>query len=113
MTENQKQLKILIRHKPKEHEVYEGYYNRAVEQNTGKLIDNIPFKTKLEYVGFVRGRSALNIQWKDLNTNIIYYSGMTLLDEALKNKRIKEGGIIEGEFWFKKQGTSILLTGCI
>lgn len=32
MTENQKQLKILIRNKPKEHEVYEGYYNRAVEK---------------------------------------------------------------------------------
>lgn len=54
-----------------------------------KLIDNIPFKTTLEYIGFVRGRSALNIQWKDLNSNTLYYSGMTLLDEALNNKKNK------------------------
>jgi hypothetical protein len=67
------------------------------------------FGAELKYVGFSRGRSALNIKWLDLATNKIYQSGMSLLDDHLK----RGGGCtITGKFGFKKQGTAILLT-CI
>jgi len=81
-----------------------------------KLVDNYTFKSTLRYVGFSRGRSALNIEWLDLSNNKTYHSGMSLLDESLKGNNnpsvseIAQIFQIEGEFTFKKQGTSILLT---
>lgn len=48
------------------------------------LKDNFEFSAKLVYKGFTRGRSALNIIWRD-EKGRKYYSSMTMLDEALKN----------------------------
>jgi len=66
------------------------------------------FEDTLEYIGFSRGRSALNIQWKGLNTKKTYESGMSLLNDALLEGLIN-GKTITGKFTFKKQGTAVLL----
>lgn len=69
--------------------------------------DPYEFSGTLEYDGFSRGRSALNIIWKDVDTGKTYMSGMALLDAHLMNCG---GHTITGKFGFKKQGTSVLLT---
>lgn len=66
------------------------------------------FEAELTYVGFERGRSALNIVWQDTCTGIQYRSGMALLDDKLGNCSV-EGNTIHGKFGFKKAGTSVLL----
>ena len=104
MTENQKQLKIFFNTNYR----YEGFQVQETYYEKGKSIDNIPFEAELEYIDFSRGRSALNILWKDNKRKRIYYSGMYLLDKALKENKVV-GSKITGEFCFKKQGTSILL----
>lgn len=89
------------------------------------LKDNFEFSAKLVYKGFTRGRSALNIIWRD-EKGRKYYSSMTMLDEALKNtpddqsvylgvdvyrgEDAPRGLCVSGKFTFKKQGTVILLT---
>ena len=112
MTENQKQLKIAFVFNEyngirgyKEQEVWSG--SRLYKEDNN-LIDNIQFDATLIYDGFSRGRSSLNIGWVDHERKLIYYSGMSLLDESL-NQRLVEGNKITGTFCFKKQGTSILL----
>ena len=111
MTENQKQLKVAFyvdnySHKGfKVQEVWSGSGHYKEENN---LKENKEFQATLFYSGFTRGRSALNIEWVDYERNSIYYSGMSLLDEALLGG-VVEGNKISGEFCFKKQGTSILL----
>jgi len=83
---------------------------------TTKLVDNFEFAATLQYNGFSRGRSALNIEWLNVETGCTYQSGMSLLDEALLgNNNVYpdfQQGIfnIGGKFTFKKQGTSVLLT---
>jgi hypothetical protein len=119
MTPNQKNLKIA-------YEVNKGYFNKEYKNFLQQVVyipyiyedkitesyptieDNIFFEAKLTYSDFTRGRSALNIEWVDKERKRIYYSGMYLLDSMLKKGLVK-GGVIEGEFCFKKQGTSILL----
>lgn len=71
-------------------------------------IDNKVFQAELEYFGYEKGRSALNVLWYDNIENKVYYSSMQLLDESLKNNKIN-GNKIKGEFCWKKQGTAILL----
>lgn len=105
MTENQKNLKI---------EYLVGYGdNKGVQiQETydrGRGTEaNVPFDAELEYMGYTRGRSALNIEWRDNKRNKIYYSGMPFLHHMLRTDRIKNNNIT-GTFCFRKQGTSILL----
>lgn len=115
MTDNQKQLKIAFtKNDWKYKDELKGYKEQEVWCNAGiynedeKLIENKEFKAELIYNGFSRGRSSLNIQWLDHKRKLIYHSGMSLLDEALK-QGIVEGNKILGTFCFKKQGTSILL----
>lgn len=74
-------------------------------QNT-ELKEPYEFEATLVYNGYSRGRSALNIEWMDINTNKTYQSGMTLLSDALLKYQKSE---ITGKFSFKKQGTSVLL----
>lgn len=112
MTENQKQLKIAFVFNEyngirgyKEQEVWSGA--RAYDKDENK-VDNEEFEATLVYRGFSRGRSSLNIEWIDHERKRVYYSGMSLLDEALKGG-IVQGDKITGTFCFKKQGTSILL----
>lgn len=71
------------------------------------------FEDTLEYIGFSRGRSALNIQWKSKIHGLTYESGMSLLDEALKEGKIDSGKYIHGKFTFKKQGTAVLLKAIV
>lgn len=71
-------------------------------------VDPWEFEDTLMYIGYTRGRSALNIQWKGLKTKKTYESGMSLLDEALLDGKINKHSI-SGKFGFKKQGTSVLL----
>lgn len=111
MTENQKQLKIAfvttydnIRGY-KEQEIWSG---SRLYKESKNLISNEKFEAELVYDGFLKGRSAFNIRWIDHQRKKIYYSGMSLLDEAL-NLGIVNGSRITGAFCFKKQGTSILL----
>ena len=73
----------------------------------GYETDPYEFKATLKYNGFSRGRSALNIEWKDTKTGQTYQSGMKMLDDHLMNGG---GNTIKGTFGFKKQGTSVLLT---
>ncbi len=88
--------------------VQETWSGDGAYKDEKNLIDNKEFYAELEYVGFTRGRSSLNIMWADRNLKIIYYSGMSLLDEALKAGKI-QGNILRSDFTFKKQGTAILL----
>lgn len=76
---------------------------------SGNQYDTDPyeFEGTLEYNGFSRGRSALNIEWRDVKTGKTYQSGMALLDEHLKFDGTNR---ISGTFGFKKQGTAVLLT---
>lgn len=66
------------------------------------------FEDTLTYTGFSRGRSSLNIQWKGQKTKVTYESGMSLLNEALLEGKVK-GNNITGKFTFKKQGTAVIL----
>lgn len=80
-----------------------------------ELRDNYEFEASLLYQGYERGRSALNIIWKDINREILYYSGIKMLDEILKGREdisafLGKELLIQGRFTFKKQGTSYLLT---
>jgi hypothetical protein len=68
--------------------------------------DPYEFDGRLMYYGFSRGRSALNIHWKDIDTGKFYTSGMQMLDRELSSNQVSR---IDGRFGFKKQGTSILL----
>lgn len=93
------------------HQTWGGYLK---EEN---FKDNYEFMATLEYAGFSRGRSALNIKWKDVDRGITYESGMKLLDDVLANTlpfhyaNIDEYPLrVQGNFTFKKQGTSVLLT---
>lgn len=107
LTKNQKELKIpFILDWYETRGAFHETYNKAYRID--EFRDNIPFKAKLKYYGYTRGRSALNIQWIDQKTNTIYHSSMTLLDIEMKNNTIKDS-CIEGIFYFRKQGTSILL----
>lgn len=90
---------------------WEGYSHEVKNKK-----DNYMFSATLFYNGFTRGRSALNIQWKDENGKT-YQSGMSLLDEALSGTlKVKSIVSFDGQlsissnFTFKKQGTAILLT---
>lgn len=115
MTENQKNLRIAFReYNSWEDKELENYTEHIVwsghgAYKEGNLAKNIPKEMTLEYLGYDRGRSALNIRWADRETKTIYYSSMNLLDQALKYEEIVAGNMIGGTFIFKKQGTSILL----
>jgi len=115
MTEKQKQLKIAFtkndwKYKDdlKDYREQEVWSSSARYKDAENLKDNTPFEATLIYNGFSRGRSALNIGWINHERKLIYYSGMSLLDEVLKQGLV-EGNKISGTFCFKKQGTSILL----
>ena len=79
------------------------------------LKDNYIFESTLSYHGFERGRSSLNIVWKDRQGKL-FRSGMAMLDEILRSypnnvtSYLGESLIIWGTFTFKKQGTAVLLT---
>lgn len=75
---------------------------------SGSEVDPWEFKANLTYIGYMRGRSALNIKWKDTKTKRTYVSSMNLLDEALLEGHVNFDTII-GTFGFYKQGTSVLL----
>jgi len=107
MTENQKQLKIAFR-KAGGYKVMETWSGDIAYSDPKNLIENKQFQAELRYSGFSRGRSSLNIEWTDDRNKIIYYSGMSLLDKALKDGRIN-GDKLKSDFCFKKQGTAILL----
>jgi len=107
MTENQKQLKIAFR-KTDGYKVMETWSGDGIYSDPKNLIENKEFQAELRYSGFSRGRSSLNIQWTDDKNKQIYYSGMSLLDKALKDGRIN-GDKLKSDFCFKKQGTAILL----
>ena len=114
MTENQKQLKIIftsntwsLREELKDYKQQHVWDSGSIK-DADIITDNKEFKATLTYEGFSRGRSALNIEWLDKERKLIYYSGMSLLDEALTQGFV-EGNRISGTFCFKKQGTSILL----
>lgn len=105
MTKNQQELKIAFTKNYDGEICQETWY-----VNKGDFsIPNIPFETILEYKGYIRGKSALNIEWLDTKNNRLLYSSMNILDRAIKNHFLKDGHI-EGTFCFYKQGTSILLT---
>jgi len=81
--------------------------------------ENYVFDATLLYDGFSRGRSSLNIKWKDQKTGKTYESGMKLLDETCLGENLYRFSgwgflgkklMIKGSFTFKKQGTAILLT---
>ena len=72
-------------------------------------LDNIPFETTLQYKGYVKGRSSLNIMWYDEYNNRYYYSAMSLLHDCLQKGEI-DGNKLVGTFYFEKKGTSILIT---
>lgn len=115
MTENQKQLKVaFIKNDYKYKDDLKGYKEQEVWSGSSyykedkNLVDNSTFEATLIYGGFTRGRSSLNIEWIDHQRKLVYYSGMSLLDEALTQGFV-EGNRISGTFCFKKQGTSILL----
>lgn len=115
MTENQKQLKIaFVKNEYKYKDSLKGYKEQEpwsgsrYYKEAKNLIDNNEFEATLVYSGFTRGRSALNIEWIDHQRKLVYYSGMSLLDEALQQGFV-DGSKITGTFCFKKQGTSILL----
>lgn len=112
MTDDQKQLKIAFVFNKyngirgyKEQEVWSA---AGVYKSDENLVSNNEFQAELVYSGFSRGRSSLNIQWIDHERKRVYYSGMSLLDDVL-NKGLVDGNMISGTFYFKKQGTSILL----
>lgn len=107
MTENQKQLKIAFR-TSQGFSIMETWSGDSVYSDTTKLKENKEFQAELRYTGFTRGRSSLNIQWTDDRNKMIYYSGMSLLDKALKDGRV-DGDKLKSDFCFKKQGTAILL----
>lgn len=98
----------------KKTKTYETYYTPRHDSHEDYTIkDNFEFSDKLVYIGFSRGRSALNIIWEDTKGRK-YHSGMKLLDDTLQkpsenDKLTFVGLIIEGTFTFKKQGTSVLL----
>lgn len=80
---------------------------------------NFEFEATLIYNGFSRGRSSLNISWKDKKTGKTFESGMKLLDETCSGSNFNklsswgflgQNLMIKGNFTFKKQGTSVLLT---
>lgn len=112
MTENQKQLKIAFNKsnygETKGYKVMETWSGAMAYKEERNLIPNLEFEAELHYFGFSRGRSSLNIAWADHRNRIIYYSGMTLLDKALRDGRIN-GDKLKSAFCFKKQGTAILL----
>lgn len=107
MTENQKQLKIAFR-KTGGYKVMETWSGDGVYLDSNSLIDNKESQAELRYTGFSRGRSSLNIQWTDDKNKMIYYSGMSLLDNVLKDGGMN-GNKLNSTFCFKKQGTAILL----
>jgi len=76
------------------------------------LKENYEFEALLQYKGFERGRSSLNIVWTDENGKE-YRSGMSMLDDILSGRypflKIDNRVSVQGKFTFKKQGTSILL----
>ena len=116
MTENQKRLKIPFDKVGDYDPFYKGFAEHKVwvsEYHKDKCIfkGNTPFQATLKYAGFERGRSALNILWVDEKNEVLYRSGMHLLDASLKGNTIV-GSCIEGVFCFKRQGTSILLCLC-
>ena len=81
--------------------------------------DNFEFSADLEYQTFSRGRSSLNITWKNHATGYTYQSSMMLLDEVLSGRSksavmvsSSDKLVIGGKFTFKKQGQSILLKVC-
>lgn len=79
--------------------------------NLGKSefeIDNSVFLTTLQYFGYVRGRSSLNVEWLDTQTDYVYYSTMKVLDDALLQGKI-QGNKLTGKFTFYQQGQAILL----
>lgn len=115
MTENQQNLKIAFRsnnysrkEELKSYQEQEVWSGDGIYKDESKLFSNLEFKATLIYNGFTRGRSSLNISWVDHERKLVYYSGMSLLDEALMQGFV-EGNKITGTFCFKKQGTSILL----
>lgn len=78
-------------------------------------VDNYEFNETLFYDSFERGRSALNIVWKN-GEGKQFRSGMLMLDEILNgsapitDSSLNDSLSISGKFTFKKQGTAILLT---
>lgn len=71
-------------------------------------LDNHVFTTTLKYIGWVKNRSSLNIEWLDTNTDYVYYSTMKVLDDALLKGDIK-GNLLTGTFSFYQKGQTILL----
>lgn len=108
MTDNQKNLKIVYyTHNSETHQ--QVYVSPNHVTNLYTIEDNVPFITTLKYLGYTRGRSALNIKWLDKDTNRICYSGMKFLNDKLV-EGIVDGSEVTGQFIFHKKGTSILLT---
>lgn len=73
-----------------------------------KMVEPWEFKDTLRYLGFSRGRSALNVHWQSESTGKKFVSGMPMLDEAVKKRQVCNG-CVTGSFYFKKQGSSVLL----
>lgn len=71
-------------------------------------LDNHVFTTTLKYIGWIKNRSSINIEWLDTNTDYVYYSMMPLLDNALLRGDIK-GNLLTGTFTFYQAGSTILL----
>ena len=94
-------------------------WDSSMNWKISKQVDNYEFEDTLEYIGYEKGRSALNIKWKSRQNNKTYYSGITMLNNILigdtkcvLRTRIlndKQPFTIVGKFTFQKQGTSVLL----
>lgn len=77
------------------------------DHNIYKTIPPYEFNETLVFKGYSRGRSSFNIEWQS-STGKTYVSGMPMLEQALKESRVR-GNKVQGTFYFKKQGQSVLL----
>ena len=115
MTEKQRKLEVgfFVSEDETRHESYSGGVSNYdwLEGTEGfEKRPNKKFKARLKYKRYLRVRSSVAVEWLDEETNTYYYSGMNLLSDALITG-IEEGGYIEGEFWFTRNGVAVLLVG--
>ncbi len=71
--------------------------------------DNYTFEAALKMTGQSRGRSAARFSVKNLKNGEAYSMGMSSFYDAVVTFGVKPGGIIEGKWTFRKQGSNFSL----
>jgi hypothetical protein len=67
------------------------------------------FEDELEFIGYFKGRSAVNMKFESIKTGMKYYMGLSAFFHASQfmiNRKLA------GKFHFYKQGQSYLLELC-